>query len=108
MPLSQISDGMVPRQTPATQLSLMVHEFPSLHRPETGACMQPPSPSQVSAVQLLPSSQEYGVPAHTPPEHESLNVHALPSLHRPLIGMKLQPPRPSQLSAVQTFLSSHE
>jgi hypothetical protein len=77
----------VPRHTPATQVSFVVHELPSLHEPEMGVCVHPPAPSQLSAVQLLPSSHVYGVPTHLPPEHESLKVHGLPSLHEPLTGM---------------------
>src|SRR5712671_3516024 len=79
MPLPQISAGTVPRQTPATQLSFVVHELPSLHDPELGVCVQPPAPSHASAVQGLLSSHEYGVPLHTPSTQTSPLVHASPS-----------------------------
>jgi hypothetical protein len=41
--------------------------------------MQPPLPSQLSAVQALLSSHEYGVPLHTPSTQLSFLVQAIPS-----------------------------
>jgi hypothetical protein len=80
MPLPQTSAGTVPRQTPATQVSFVVHALPSLHGPLIARNVQPPRPSQLSAVQTLSSLHEYGVPLHTPSTHLSSFVHASPSV----------------------------
>ena len=69
----------MPTHAPREHESLKVHALPSLHEPLTGTNVQPPRPSQLSAVQTLLSLHEYGVPLHTPSTHLSSFVHASPS-----------------------------
>jgi hypothetical protein len=78
--------GFLPLQTPARQLSVCVHELPSLHD----------APSLFSGLEHTPvevlqtpaswhwslAAQATGLaPVHTPPWHVSVCVHLSPSLH---------------------------
>ena len=77
-----------PRQNPMVQVSERVHRLPSSHARMLGMKTHPPpSESQVSSVQGLPSLQKRVIPdVHTPPEQRSPVVHALPSSHEaPLV-----------------------
>jgi hypothetical protein len=79
LPSSQ-SGGRPPTQAPALQLSPVVQALPSSQVPETLTLKQPPSRSQLSSVQVLPSSQSSGAPpAQAPALQVSAVVQALPS-----------------------------
>lgn len=52
--------------------------------------LHPPAPSQLSEVQLRPSSQLYGVPTQPFAPHESLNVQASPSSQVEVSAVQLE------------------
>jgi hypothetical protein len=97
----------VPAQTPLEQISPVVQALPSLQGDVLGVCAQlPVDASQVSVVQMFPSSQFLMVPAHTPPEQASPVVQRLPSLQGDVLGVCPQlPVAVSQESVVQIFPS---
>jgi hypothetical protein len=73
-----------PPHTPAVQVSVGVHAFPSLQAVPslTATCLQPVTGSQESAVQGFWSLQFVGPPPpHEPMPQLSPAVHGLPSLH---------------------------
>jgi len=99
--------GAPPTQTPPAQVSLVVHELPSLQATVLLVCAQPVAGLQASSVQTLASSQLGGAPpTHTPPAQVSLVVHALPSLHGAVLLVCVQPDPGLQASSVQTLPSS--
>ena len=92
---------------PALHTSLSVHGSPSSQVVVSGLWAHAPVPSsQVSAVQIWPSSQfGAGPAAHAPPSHVSPSVHFLPSSQ----GAELAPNAhfpPTQALVVHGFLSS--
>ncbi len=96
-----------PTQTPAEQVSPVVHAFPSLHDPATFTCLQPVDVTQESVVHTFASSQFVGPPlAHDPFEHWSPVVHAFPSLHGAVLFRWRQPEEGLHRSSVQILLSS--
>ena len=64
-------------------------------------CWQPETVWQLSAVQLIPSSQEIAVPEQAPPEHVSPLVQTLPSSQGAVFGGCRQPDSGRQTSSVQ-------
>lgn len=74
-------------QTPPTQVSPVVHAFPSLQGFVFAVFTHPVVALHVSFVHTLPSSQFAGVPLQVPDWQVSLWVHAFPSSQPvPLIG----------------------
>jgi hypothetical protein len=89
-PSSQAPDtwvhSSVATATSQTTQSSPAGAAPSLAQtPSTRQCpawsvqTQPPTPSQASSVQSLPSSQTWAVPVHVPPSRWSPRVHGSPS-----------------------------
>jgi hypothetical protein len=68
--------GPPARHVPPVQESPVVQALPSSQGPRTPVKTQPVEGLQVSAVQILPSSQVAAAPEwHVPPEHVSPTVH---------------------------------
>lgn len=105
---------LVPLQVPLVQGPVLPHALPaetalcvhalfmhrsavqalpsSVHGALLASCVQPPTLSQESIVQSLPSSQLLSpVPTHLPPTHASLSVHLLPSSQTSWLPLWLQP-----------------
>ena len=99
--LSSHDTLVAPTHVPPVQTSPLVHAFPSLQMPLRLVCPQPPAGAQVSAVQILPSSQFTALPAaHLPLAHASPLVHALPSSQVTALAKCTQPmpsPQPSSV-----------
>jgi hypothetical protein len=89
---------------PFWQLSVAVHELPSLHEVPLVFGVNPQLPLlglQVLSLHALPA-QLFGLPAwHSPPEQVSPSVHGLPSSQAAVLFWTLQPTVVSQLSVVQ-------
>jgi hypothetical protein len=99
--LSSHTTAAPPLQLPPAQVSALVHAFESLHVAAFAAFLQPTLATQLSSVQLLPSSQ---LAAPVPAWQELLLqkspvVQGLLSLHPTELGAYLQVP-PLQLSLV--------
>ena len=83
--LSSQASAAPPVQTPALQVSFVVHALPSLHGPLMLECTQPPEELHVSAVHGFPSSQlSPPVPWQTPFLQASPVLHAFPSSQVPV------------------------
>ena len=65
----------LPLQVPAPQVSLSLQALPSLHPALLVTVTQPARP-HLSSVQMLPSSQDFGVPLQEPALQPSSKVHA--------------------------------
>ena len=98
-----------PAQTPSTQVSFLVQILPSSQGPAWPAWLQSPVfTSQLSAVQMLLSSQFLVAPATQPPSTQtSPTVQPLPSSQASLFGVFMQPWVGSHLSSVHGLPSSH-
>ena len=96
------------KQTPVLQTSPTVHALLSLHAAVESVWLQPLARSQLSMVQVFPSSQVLGPPVpQTPPLQVSFSVQPSPSSQGVLSnGVCTQPAEATQLSVVQTLLSS--
>ncbi len=96
---------------PLLQRSPTVQGLSSLHAPVALLCWQPPTGSQVSAVQPLLSSQYAagvtGKPLHAAAAQTSLIVQAFPSTHGSVFGAKTHPEAVLHVSLVHTLPSSH-
>jgi hypothetical protein len=96
-----------PTQAPAAQESAVVHASPSSQEAVLFVLTAPVAGSQLSSVQMLPSSALSGAPpTQTPPPQVSAVVQASPSSQAAVLFVFTTPVAGSQLSSVQTFPSS--
>ena len=81
LPSSQLS-GAPPTQAPPAHVSLVVQGLASSQAAVLSVWTHPVAGSQLSSVQMFPSSQSVeGPPTQTPPAHVSWVVQALASSH---------------------------
>lgn len=103
---SSHSSGAPGAQNPSAQVSFVVQALPSSQGAVLSVCTHPFSGSQLSSVQVFPSSQfGAGPPTQIPLLHVSLVVHASSSSHGDALFTYWQPSCWSQLSSVQGFWS---
>jgi hypothetical protein len=105
-PLLSLQFAAVPAQTPAEQVSSLVHALPSSHDAVLSLCTHPVAGLQLSSVHGLPSSQLIPVPPQPPSAQVSFVVHALPSSHGDVLLVFTQPVAGLQVSSVQPLPSS--
>jgi len=106
LPSSQLG-GAPPTQTPALQVSAVVHAFPSLHDAVLFVWVHAPEASQMSSVQGLPSSQfallpwQPPWPRQAPETHASGSSNPFPLVHMFVLSFtNVQPEIALQLSSV--------
>ena len=103
--------GLAPTHLPAAQVSVWVHESPSVQAAPLlpATCLQPCVASHVSMVHGSLSSQSLlvVVPPQVPLAHLSLCVHATSSLQDAVLKLATQPSTLSQIWSVHGLPSLH-